>query len=129
MNAGTPKPVRPRIVIELEALPAPTPAVIRLRRLLKTLLRSYQFRAVSVPKCDPGELERVEIVVMTTSPALNKFRRALAVGDWIQWDAGEPLRIETILGPDRVEAVDRAGQRRTLDDVWNYRRIARPAHS
>ena len=43
---------RPRYRIELEALPDPTPVIIRLRRLLKHALRACRLRCV---ECRPAE--------------------------------------------------------------------------
>jgi hypothetical protein len=49
---------RPHFLLKLEALPAAVPPVIRLRRLLKTALRTYRFRARSVAQIGPPALER-----------------------------------------------------------------------
>ena len=39
---------KPRYRIEVEALPSEVPATARLKRLLKSMLRAYQLRCVSV---------------------------------------------------------------------------------
>jgi hypothetical protein len=44
-------PTRGRLTID--ALAEPTPAVVRLRRVLKALLRHYAFKAVAVEEISP----------------------------------------------------------------------------
>lgn len=44
-----------RFTITIEAAPGPTPAIARLRRLLKALLRSFGFRCVSVQQSRPDQ--------------------------------------------------------------------------
>jgi hypothetical protein len=51
----TPKAARPRYQLLLEAQPGDVPAILRLRRLLKTLLRGYGFRCISAQELPPAE--------------------------------------------------------------------------
>lgn len=47
------KPDRPRYRLTIRSEPCDTPAVIRLRRVLKGLLRSWKFRAELVEELQP----------------------------------------------------------------------------
>jgi hypothetical protein len=49
-------PDRPAYRLTIRALPCPVPATVRLRRLLKSLLRAWDFQCVAVEELPPGHV-------------------------------------------------------------------------
>jgi len=79
-GARSPRPgdsPRPRVTLELEALPGASPPVVRLRMALKALLRSFGFRALSVPQFDAEEFSAMRAV--TTKPS-RRLTLRIAIG-------------------------------------------------
>ena len=109
------------MTLRLEALPGPSPAIVRLRRLLKAALRIYGFRALEVPKFHPAALEEL---MMHTSPTANKFRQGFIAGDCIQaHPGGEPLRVVQVVSDTKLRVETAAGVARTIEHPWDYRRV------
>ena len=63
-----------RYTLEIQALPDDVPAVVRLRRVLKSLLRGYRFRCLSAVRTEISGGQTAPVVVPTVDDVTTQAR-------------------------------------------------------